>query len=309
MSRRPIDSRSARADRGAPGRRPRPATLAALAAILAAAPVPGAAAFEQPVPDGLSLEVVGACPEAAVVRRLLGDFVSLDEARRATVAIQDQGRNFRIAVGGVATTIDDPARDCTRRARQAAVVAASALQDREVVLGPPVWTVEKGLVIEMAPGANASWAYGAEMRGAYGSGPWSLFGAAGARGPVTLTLDQGWVAELLRLPLDAGYRLTSHRHRLRPWLGLGASVTGTRLVGRNLLEMEPAWRLELGALAMAGATLPVTGRMGVAAALAIRWAPRAYRLQVVPTGTVGETPRWWFGLSLNYTIDGAKSSP
>ena len=281
--------------------------------MLAFAPGPRvteAVALELPAPDGLGLEVVGACPEAALLRRLLGDLVSTEEAGRAAVAIQDRGRHFRIAVGAVATTIDDPARDCSRRARQAAVVAASALQAPEVVLGPPVWTVEKGLVIEVAPGGgDASWAYGAEMRGAYGSGPWSWFGAAGARGPVTLTLDHGWEAELLRFPLDAGPRFTSYRHRIRPWLGFGASVTAIRIVGRNLLEMEPEWRLEPGALAMAGATLPVTGRMGVAAALALRWAPRPYQLQVVPAGTVGETPRWWFGLSLNYTIDGKKSSP
>jgi len=29
----------------------------------------------------------------------------------------------------------------------------------------------------------------------------------------------------------------------------------------------------------------------------------------VPFGTVGETPAWWFSLSLNYTLDGKRSVP
>jgi hypothetical protein len=150
-----------------------------------------------------------------------------------------------------------------------------------------VWTVEKGLVIEIAPESTGTLtAYGAEFRGAIGSGLWSLVGAAGARGPVTLALRDDRRAELLRLPVDAGARLTSHRWRLRPWLVLGASATANRFLGHNLVETEPQWRLNIGPLAMAGATLPVRKRIGVAAALVVRWEPRPYRLQVVPAGTV-----------------------
>jgi hypothetical protein len=295
------------------GRLPHPATTAAFAATLAiAGHAPGAraAAGEAWASTGPGMDVVGGCPDAAAVRRLLAELVSAGEARGATVSIQDQGPRYRIAVGATATTLDDPARDCRKRARQAAVVAANVLQAPEVVLGPPIWTIEKGLVLEVAPNrGNAVGAYGAEIRGALGSGSWSLSGTAGARGPVTLELADGREAELLRLPLDAGPRFTSYRWRLRPWLGLGGSATVTRIVGRNLVEMQPEWRLDLGALAMAGATLPVRGRIGLAAALAIRWHPRPYRLHVVPHGMVGETPAWWFGLSLNYTIDGKGSSP
>jgi hypothetical protein len=147
------------------------------------------------------------------------------------------------------------------------------------------------------------------MRGAFGSGSWSLVGAAGARGPVTIELDRGWKAEMLRFPLDGGVRLTSYRWRLRPWLVLGGSMTIVRILGHDLVETQPEWRVGLGPIVMAGATLPVKGRIGVAAALALRWEPRPYRLQVVPEGTVGETPTWWLGLSLNYTIDGKGSSP
>ena len=282
------------------------AVVAVMLAMAASATTARAAAVA-PDTDGLSLDVVGACPSAAAVRPLLGELVSTEEARRATVSIQDRGRHYRVAVGAAATTLDDPARDCRKRARQATVVAARALQDPTVVLGPPVWTVEKGMVIEVAPSGKL--VYGAEIRGAWGSGRWSVFGAGGARGPVTLELDDDWEAELLRLPLDAGLRVTSRRWRLRTWLAFGGSMTASRILGRDLVDMDPEWRIDFGALAMVGATLPVRGRIGLAAALAIRWEPRPHRLQVVPVGTVGETPAWWLGLSLNYTLDGKGSSP
>jgi hypothetical protein len=260
--------------------------------------------------DGVALDVAGACPEVAAVRRLLAALVTADEAQAAVVSVQDQGPHYRIAVRSQATTLDDPARDCAARARQAAIVAASGLRSHRQVFGPPMWTIEKGLVFDVAPtAAGAVWAPGAELRSAYGSGLWSLVGAAGARGPVTLSGDNGWKADLLRFPLDVGARMTSYRWRLRPWLGLGPSVTVTGILGKDLVQTDRKWRLDPGALALVGATLPIKGRIGVAAAINARWQPRPYHLQVTPVGTVADTPTWWLGLSLNYTLDGKPSSP
>jgi len=257
-----------------------------------------------------TVEAVGACPDADVVRGFLARLVSPSEARAAPVVVQDRGPHFRVVVDGTVMMLDDPARDCVARARTAAVVAANALQVNKVVLGPPTWTVEKGLVIEAAfDHGEPLWSYGAEIRGAFGSKPWSVVGAAGARTPVTLTLNDGFKADIIRFPLDGGMRLTSYRWRFRPWFVLGASATVTGVLGQDVVESQREWRLGLGALAMAGATLRVVGRLGVAAALAVRWEPRPYRLQVAPVGTVGETPEWWFGLSLNYTLDGKGSTP
>jgi len=282
------------------------AVLSAMATMLVAvvdtAPAPAA--------DGVTLDVVGACPDAGEVRRLLSGLVSPDEARAAPVNIQDRGPRFRIAVRETATTLDDPARDCAARARLAAAVAVEALQARRIVLGPPEFTIEKGLIFEVASSdGGLVWAPGAEFRGAYGSKRWALFGSAGARGPVTLTLDQGWRAELLRFPLDAGARITGYFGRFRPWFTFGGSLTVNGIIGQELVQTERDWRLDLGALAMGGATLRVTDRLGLSAALVVRWYPRRYQLQVVPVGTVGETPAWWFGLALDYTLDGKGSSP
>ena len=167
------------------------------------------------------------------------------------------------------------------------------------------------MVFEVAPGAagGAAWVAGAEIRGAYGSNPWSLVGAAGARGPVTLEFEHGYRAEILRFPLDAGARLTGYKWRLRPWVVVGGSLTIAGIIGQELVQTDREWRVDLGALGMVGATLPMFGRLGGAAALAVRWQPRPYMLQVAPVGKVGETPSWWFGLSLNYTLDGAASVP
>jgi len=281
------------------------------AAFVAALPIAGARAGETaPEPQGPVLDVVGACPDGATVRRLLDALVTAEEARAAAISLQDQGSHYRMVVGGAATTLDDPARDCKARARQAAVVLAGGLRSHQQVFGPPRWTIEKGLVFEVASsGGSAVWVPGAEFRGAYGSGRWSLVGAAGARGPANLTFAGAWKAELLRFPLDLGLRATMRWERLRAWLALGPSLTVTGLLGQELLETERQWRCDPGALAMGGATLRVRGRIGIAAALGARWQPRRYHLQVVPLGTVGETPPWWFGLSLDYTIDGHPSSP
>lgn len=291
---------------------PRGAALAIAAAVLAAAADTKAARAdgEAPADGGLTLDVVGVCPDAGEVRRLLTGLVSPAEARAAPVSVQDRGPNFRIAVGESAVMLADPARDCAARARMAATVAATDLQGRRIVYGPPVWTVEKGFVFEAANATGgAVWAPGAEIRGAWGSKPWSLFGAAGVRGPVTLQLDHGLKAEVIRAPVDVGARITSFRWRLRPWAAVGGSLTLSGILGEELVQTDREWRLDIGPMAMAGATLRVTEHLGVAAALSVRWQPRPYRLQAIPFGTVGETPAWWFALSLNYTIDGEGSTP
>jgi len=290
---------------------PRTTGLVALAALLSAAAVTrGAHAADGAPTDDLTLEVVGACPDVDSIRRLPGELVSADEARGAAVSIWDQGPHYRIVVRQIRTTLDDPARDCAARARQAAALVADELRSHPQVFGPPSWTIEKGAVFDVAPGkAGTPWAPGAEFRGALGSGRWSLVGAAGARGPATLTFEDGFKAELLRFPLDAGARVTWYLGRFRPWLVVGGTVTPTAILGLDLVETDRQWRLDLGVLAMAGATLRLFGRIGVAAAINVRWQPRPYHLQVVPQGTVGETPALWLGLSLSYTIDGKASTP
>jgi hypothetical protein len=270
----------------------------------------GAAARAEARGAETRLEVVGACPDAESLTRLLAALLPGDEARAAVASIEDRGPRYRIVTRGGATTYDDPARDCAARARLAAMVIANEARPHPPVLGPPQWTIEKGVVYELAPrsaGMVSSW--GAEFRGAYGSERWSLVAAAGARGPVTLTFDGGYKAELLRFPFDAGARLTLHRWRLRPWIVLGPSLTVNAFLGQDLVETDRQWRLGIGGLAMAGATLPVRNRLGVAAAIAVRWEPRPYRLEAAPAGQVGESPVWWLGISLNYTIDGEPSRP
>ena len=282
------------------------AVVLAASTGVSAAPSDGAPAAR----DAIAIDVVGACPDRAMVIQLLGELLSPEQGRGASLSIQDRGPRYRVSVGDQGTTFDDPARDCAARAREAAVVVANELRSHPVVLGPPVWTIEKGVVFDVAPGTDGpAWSPGAEFRAALGSGTWSLVGAAGARGPATLSFAGGWKAELLRFPLDAGARATLYRGRFRPWLVVGGSLTPTAIMGQDLVQTDRQWRLDLGTLVMVGATLRLARRLGVAAALNFRWQPRPYQLQVAPYGTVGETPTWWLGLSLNYTIDGQASRP
>jgi hypothetical protein len=264
----------------------------------------------KPAGDGLNLEVVGACPEEAAVRRLADQLMAPGGPRDVPVSIQDLGPRYRVALLEGGMTFDDPGRDCAARARQAVALVADELRPHPRAVGPPLWTIEKGLVFDVASSAGGPvWAPGAEIRGAYGPRRWAVVGAAGARGPVTLSFQNDWKADLLRLPLDLGGRLTMYRWRLRPWVVVGGSVTVTGIEGVNVVQADRVWRLDPGVLLLAGATLPVRGRIGLAAALNVRWQPRPYQLDVAPVGKVGETPGWWFGLSLNYTIDGQPSSP
>jgi hypothetical protein len=257
------------------------------------------------------MDVVGACPDADAVRRLLGTLLSADEASAAPLSIQDRGARFRIRVRKTEMMLDDPGRDCAARARQAAVVAANELQKRPPVLGPPTWIVEKGFVFDAASTSTGIvWAPGAEIRGIWGSQTTAMFAAAGARGPVTLPLANNWRVEELRFPLDAGARFTSYRfRRLRPWFMVGPSLTITGLIGQELVQTDRKWRLDWGAIAMAGATLRFFNRVGGLAAISLRWQPRPYELEVIPFGRAGETPTWWLGISLNYTLDGKRSVP
>jgi hypothetical protein len=258
-----------------------------------------------------TIDVVGACPDADAVRHLLAALLSADEASAAPLSIQDRGARFRIRVRKTEMMIDDPGRDCAARARQAAVVAANELQQRHTVLGPPTWVVEKGFVFDAASTSTGIvWAPGAEIRGVWGSQTLAMFAAAGARGPVTLPLANGWRVEELRFPLDAGARFTSYRfRRLRPWFMVGPSLTITGLLGQELVQTDRKWRLDWGAIAMAGATLRFFNRVGGLAAISLRWQPRPYELEVIPFGRAGETPTWWLGISLNYTLDGKRSVP
>ncbi len=284
-----------------------PQIAATVLAAWLAAPADGQVGGREPV----ALQVEGACPDTAAVQKVLIELLGPDQ-NRGTAEIRDEGPRYRIHLAGAptATTLDDPARDCPTRARYAAAILTSSLHPHPQLFGPPVWTIEKGAVFDFAVGTSGSvWAPGAEFRGVLGSGLWSLVGSAGARGPATMELQGQWKAEILRFPFDVGARMTAYWGRFRPWLVLGGSLTPTAILGQDVVQSERQWRVDLGTLVMAGATLRLFKRIGVAAALNFRWNPRTYDLQVAPHGTVGETPASWLGVSLSYTIDGRPSSP
>src|SRR4051794_848353 len=180
----------------------RAAGLVALVALTVATETTRAAPVEAARQDSIPVDVVGACPDADALERALAGILSAEEAAGVSIAVQDQGAHYRIVVREEATTLDDPGRACAARARQAAVVIAADLRSHPALWGPPIWTIEKGIVFDVAPGTKGpAWAPGAEFRGALGSGRWSLVGAAGARGPATLSFEGDWKAELLRFPL------------------------------------------------------------------------------------------------------------
>ena len=215
-----------------------------------------------------TIDVIGACPDDAAVRRVLTELVPPDAANAAPVRVEDHGAHVRVAVREAATTLDDPARDCAARARMAAAFAATELLAQRIVLRTAGVDDGEGHHLRGRAVAGGR-GVGARRRvsGRVRPRRWSLFGSAGARGPATLMLDHGWEAELLRFPLDGGARITARWGRFRAWLNLAASLTITGIMGSELVQTEREWRADLGALVMGGATLRVTDRLGLSAAL------------------------------------------
>src|SRR4051812_27121737 len=102
----------------------------ALLAALMAAPVAGGppAVVQATAPPGVTLNVEGSCPDAAEVARVLGGLLGPEEGQGATVTIRDRGSNYRLTVRKEAATLDDSARDCAARARQAAIIVAGEVR-------------------------------------------------------------------------------------------------------------------------------------------------------------------------------------
>ena len=120
--------------------------------------------------------------------------------------------------------------------------------------------------------------------------------AAGARAPVTLTLD-GASARLVRVPVDVGVGFRPSPGAAWSWRAdLGLRTTGLLVDGRGLERENRAFRLDVGARLATSVTytrLPeVAPFVGVEAVVN----PRPYELLVTGRGEIGRTPTLWCGV-------------
>lgn len=267
----------------------------------------------------VQIDVLASCPNAKLLREQLGPLlapgtqlaIDSDAAAAGALAasLRDQGSLYVVRVGDVVRELEDPARACVERARVAAVFIALNAQPRSDV--PPAERDGEHAAFGFELELFAAAAYASEIDRAVpggGAGLWLAPGAwrfgllAGLVAPVAVTLDvaqgvNGDVA-LLRVPLvlSAAHLWSTSGVQLGPSLGLALDVL--RMHGQNVRDAQTELRLNPGASLAAELRAPLAPALAAVLRLSFSAFPRAYRLNVDPSGQLGATPQLWFGASL-----------
>jgi hypothetical protein len=296
-------------------------SAAALLALIAAA---GAA------PDGrvptvraaLVVEAQGGCPSGEAVRAAL--LPALTEAPAAggqAPRVTDLGDRFQVDAAGQTGAFVDVARDCTERARVAAVFIALALsppaapERPEPLPTPPPpprppappqsvrWfeiAVEARLDgASLGAPAKTTLAWGGEVRGALGRGAVGIAATAGLLAPTDDAFGSVGVRQQ-RFPFSLSLTLGRQTvHGLGFAADLGLAAVPFTLEGRGLSSVAPATRIDLGARLALALRLPaLTGRLAPVLGLHAEYFPRPYQFSVDPLGDIGSSSGLWLGASL-----------
>jgi hypothetical protein len=215
----------------------------------------------------------------------------------------------------------DVGRDCTERARVAAVFIALALSppaapERPAPPPPPAPPSAPRRWFELAAearldgasvGAPAATtvAWGGEVRGAVGRGVLGIAATAGVLAPTDDAFGSVEVRQQ-RFPLSLSLTLG---HELARGLGiagdLGLAVVPFTLQGEGLSTVAPATRIDLGARLSVALRLPaLAGRLAPVVGLHADLFPRPYRFSVDPLGDIGSSSGFWLGASLGLSYLG-----
>ena len=296
------------------------ATLLALLAAAGAVPDGG----EPAVRAALIVEAQGTCPSGEAVRAAL--LPALTEAPAPggqAPRVTDLGDRFQVDAAGQTGAFVDAARDCTERARVAAVFIALALSPPAAPERPappppppsapppppPAPPLPRGwleLAVQarldgasLGAPAQTTLAWGGEIRGAVGRGPVGIAATAGALAPTDGTFGSVGVRQQ-RFPLSVSLTLG---HQLAHGMGvaadLGLAVVPFRLEGQGLSSVAPATRIDLGARVAIALRLPaLAGRLAPVFGLHAELFPRPYQFSVDPLGDIGLSSGLWLGASL-----------
>jgi hypothetical protein len=293
-------------------------------ALMLAAPAGSEAPSSPPVQ---AIETTGSCPSAEQVSATLAPLVAaLAPSRLAAAGLRvvDLGDRYEVSADGQSSRYVDPARNCSERARVAAVfialtlnppVPSDAPQPPVVPPGPEAgdlspaadvsaWSVRLGVGgrADLPPAASdrsspvAS--FGGEFRASVGKGALAGSVAGGVLAPTVVTVGTVDVRQQ-RFPS----RVTaSLRHKTSGSLEIaadvGVSFVVLRLRGEGLDTFEPATRLDVGGragvelslLSPASSWAPFLG-------LHLEYFPRPYEFEVGPLGRIGSTNSVWVGAS------------
>jgi hypothetical protein len=259
----------------------------------------------------------------------------------ARIEVSDLGETYRVGVSAKGIdrlrVYRDGARDCEHRARFAAVFIVLTLMPPDVLLEampppppppepppplpepvapppkPPVapppprpkrLRLEISGLADLAPRSGAPWAsvFGGELRAAPGPNRLGLVLAVGASyGAIDFDALH---ATQLRFPFDLGLRLPIGG---RSAVDLVADVSLAGAVfhdgATNTPDPQAGTRLDLGV--RAGLVLHQgrqSGRLLKTIGVHAEVFPRPYDITLLPEGTIGHTPVFWFGGTLGLTV-------
>jgi len=293
---------------------------AALLALIAAAGAAPDRPGEPTVRAALVVEAQGSCPSGEAVRAAL--LPALTEApvpNGQPPRVTDLGDRFQVDAAGQTGAFVDAARDCTERARVAAVFIALALSPPAAPERPappppppppPAAPAPPGRWFELAvearldgaplgAPAKTALAWGGEVRAALGRGAFGLAATAAVLAPTDGTFQSVGVRQQ-RFPLSLALTLgRGAAHRMGVAADLGLAVVPFTLEGQGLSSVAPAARLDLGArVAVALRLPPLAGRLAPVVGLHGEVFPRPYQFSVDPLGDIGSSSGWWVGASL-----------
>jgi hypothetical protein len=236
------------------------------------------------------------------------------------VELIDLGVPFQVIVGGRVREYRDEARDCTQRARVAAVFVAMTIDPASIAASPapppPVSIAAASAAPAPAlPGARFDLAGavdagviasdrvaqgGLELRVAGGRRPLAFVVGAIALWPVDTNVG-GVRLHQWRLPVDAGVRFRFAEGRLAPYaeLGVCAAVLSERAL--DLAAANSRTTIELGVRGALGFRVGAS-RFAPFAALRAELVPIPPEIYALPQGVAGHTPYLWIGASVGASL-------
>jgi hypothetical protein len=245
--------------------------------------------------------------------------------------LTDLGEAFEVSVGGQVQRYADAARDCTERARVAAVFAALAMNPPSleaprppppapppaIQQTPPLpaervknWlSVGAAARVDGAAGGGGDSANGVTAGGEldviFGRGSLGIEATAGL-----VTATENTIASVAvrqqRFPcsLSASFRKRAGAH-LELAAALGAALTPFTLHGQGLDMTLPVTRFDAGARMTLGMRIigPVVEPF---ANLHVEYFPRTYEIAVAPLGDIGTTAPLQLGISVGVALEAGR---
>jgi hypothetical protein len=252
------------------------------------------------------------------------------------VEIVDLGEKYRVIAGGRVREYRNQGRDCTYRARVAAVFVALTVDPAVLAVEPPppasapspplppppppsqaqaqaptpssvataeqVADVEALVAVDRSAGGGPQATHtGAGVRLILGRGPLAI--VVGALAFRTADSSLGGVSLTQgHDPLDLGVRLRAQHFFFEPYAEIGLALALLSEEGRQTSVPMKSRAIELGGFLVAGVRVPAQSRVGLVLAARGEWVPSPADLAVLPTGGLGHAPALWFGATAGATV-------